>query len=52
MALSNESLKLIEYELSVMKPRQALFEIVKAEMKKRNHWKYLPRGKSFKTKGG
>lgn len=48
MALSNDSLKMLEYELSVMKPRQQLFKIVQAEMQKRGHWKYLPRGKSFK----
>lgn len=50
MALDSKSLKLIELELAQMKPRQRLFEIVKAELKRRGHWKYLPRGKSFTSK--
>jgi hypothetical protein len=35
----------LEKALAEMQPRQRLFEIVKDEMKKRGHWKYLRRGK-------
>ena len=50
MALDNNSLRLIEQELRAMNPRQKLFELVKAEMKRRGHWKLLPRGRAFKRK--
>ena len=47
--LTPDSLKMLEKELAKMKPRQRLFEIVKAEMQKRGHWKQLPRGDGGKA---
>lgn len=41
MAINYEEL---ETELRKMKPRQRLYEIVKAEMKLRGRWKILTRG--------
>ena len=44
-------LKELEKALSVMQPRQQLYEIIKREMINRGHWKQLPRGlggKAFK----
>lgn len=35
----------LEKALADMKPRQRLYEIVKAEMVKRGRWKNAPRGK-------
>lgn len=35
----------IEQALEKMQPRQRLYKIVKAEVKKRGHWKQLPRNK-------
>jgi hypothetical protein len=40
----------IDYEdlkraLADMKPRERLFELVKAELQRRGHWKQLKRGK-------
>lgn len=34
----------LEKALKEMQPRQRLFELVKAEMKRRGHWKNKPRG--------
>ena len=34
-------------ELRKMKPRQRLYELVKAEMKARGRWKPAPKGKPF-----
>lgn len=40
--------------LRKMSPRSKLFKLIKEEMKLRNHWKALPRGKAnvehFKSK--
>lgn len=36
--------ELIEEALREMKPRQKLYELVKAEMKRRNRWKAIARG--------
>lgn len=41
------NLKEVEAALKKMQPRQKLFELIKAEMKQRGHWKGLPRGKPF-----
>lgn len=40
-------LNTLERELQTMKPRQQLYELVKAEMTRRGHWKNKPRGKGF-----
>lgn len=37
----------LEKTLKEMKPRQQLYELVKAEMKRRDRWKGKPRGDSF-----
>ena len=50
MALDDNSLKMLKRELEQMQPRQKLYELVKAEMKKRGHWKQLPRGRAFPKK--
>jgi len=34
-------------EMLEMKPRQVLYEAIKAEMKRRKRWKPWPKGKSF-----
>jgi len=34
----------LQRALQLMQPRQKLYEIVKAEMKRRGHWKNKPRG--------
>jgi hypothetical protein len=34
----------LEQALKDMRPRQRLYELVKAEMKRRGHWKNLARG--------
>jgi hypothetical protein len=34
----------LEKALADMKPRQRLYELVKAEMQRRGHWKLLKRG--------
>lgn len=33
--------------LQAMKPRQALYEAIKNEMKRRGRWRVKPRGKPF-----
>lgn len=38
-------LKELETALKEMQPRQAVFKLVKAEMKRRGHWKNLKRGR-------
>lgn len=38
-------LGLFALALRLMKPRQKLYELVKAEVKRRGHWKNLPRGR-------
>lgn len=40
-------LKELEQALKEMKPRQQLYELVKAEMLRRNRWKSKPRGSGF-----
>lgn len=42
-------LKELEKQLRSMKPRQALYELVKKEMMRRGRWKQKPRGKSFNS---
>jgi hypothetical protein len=37
----------IEKALEEMKPRSKLFGLIKAEMKRRGHWKNKPRGRQF-----
>lgn len=37
----------LESQLREMKPRQKLYELVKAEMIRRDRWKVAPRGKVF-----
>lgn len=37
----------IEAALKEMKPQTKLFELVKAEMKRRGYWKTKARGKAF-----
>lgn len=39
----------LERELQTMKPRSQVFELVKAEMKRRGHWKNKSRGRVFVT---
>ena len=39
--------KELKLQLSSMSERSILFQLIKDEMKKRNHWKPLPRGKAF-----
>lgn len=34
----------LERELQTMQPRQKLYELIKAEMKRRKRWKNLDRG--------
>jgi hypothetical protein len=45
MRMDYEALK---EELAKMKPRQKLYELVKAEMIKRDRWKSSPRGAGFR----
>ncbi len=40
-------LKELKQELADMTPRSKVFEIVKAELLKRGHWKPQARGKAF-----
>jgi hypothetical protein len=37
----------LEAQLAGMSNKSILFNLIKQEMKKRNHWKPKPRGKSF-----
>lgn len=37
----------LEAELSKMKPRSKLYELIKKEMQRRGRWKRLARGKPF-----
>jgi hypothetical protein len=39
----------IEQKLRTMKPRQKLYELVKAEMVRRGRWKSARRGSEFKA---
>lgn len=43
-------LKELERELQTMQPRQKLYELVKAEVERRGHWKAKPRGKPMQSK--
>ncbi len=44
-------LKELEAALKEMQPRQQLYELVKAEMKRRNRWKGKARGDDVKAVG-
>lgn len=41
----DEDLIILERALRDMKPHHKLFKLIKAEMKRRGHWKNLKRGK-------